>query len=180
MVKEMDSIEKGFAKLETFFLRLSQVALVIMMVLTTLDALSRHLFSKSITGAYEVTEMYLMVMLVFLSMSYVQKVDGHIRLDIIFDRLSKRVQDVLNIIFYLPAIAMMFFIGYQGVNMTVTALQNNLVASGLINFPLWLSYIWIPIGSFLIMIRLILLVIWLVLGRDTHTNDKTSEEVDLE
>lgn len=176
----MDSIEKGFEKLEVLCLRLSQIALVIMMVLTTLDALSRHLFSKSITGAYEVTEMYLMVMLVFLSMSYVQKVDGHIRLDIIFERLSKRVQDVLNIVFYLLAAAMMFFIGYQGFNMTVTALQNNLIASGLINFPLWLSYIWIPIGSFLIMIRLFLLVVLLALGKDVHANVKKPEEVDFE
>lgn len=175
----MEIIEKGFGKLEVFFLRLSQIALVIMMILTTFDALSRHLFNKSITGAYEVTEMYLMVILVFLSMSYVQKVDGHIRLDIIFERLSKRVQDVLNIIFYLLAAAMMFFIGYQGFNMTISALQNNLIASGLINFPLWLSYIWIPIGSFLITIRLILLVILLALGKDTHSNDKKTEEVDL-
>ncbi|TQR12279.1 TRAP transporter small permease [Psychrobacillus soli] len=176
----MDIIEKGFGKLEVLFLRLSQIALVIMMTLTTFDALSRHFFSKSITGAYEVTEMYLMVMLVFLSMSYVQKVDGHIRLDIIFERLSKRVQDILNIIFYLLAAAMMFFIGYQGFNMTLTAMQNNLIASGLINFPLWLSYIWIPIGSFLIMIRLILLVVLLGLGKDIQASDSRPEEVDFE
>lgn len=176
----MESIEKGFGKLEVFFLRLSQISLVIMMILTTLDALSRHLLSKSITGAYEVTEMYLMVMLVFLSMSYVQKVDGHIRLDIIFERLSKRVQNILNIIFYIFAAAMMFFIGFQGFNMTLSAVQNNLIASGLINFPLWLSYIWIPIGSFLIMIRLLLLVVLLALGKDTHENDSKSEEVDFE
>lgn len=176
----MNSIEKWFGKLEVIFLRLSQIALVFMMILTTLDALSRHLLNKSITGAYEVTEMYLMVILVFLSMSYVQKVDGHIRLDIIFERLSKRVQDILNIFFYLLAAAMMFFIGYQGFHMTMNAWQNNLIASGLINFPLWLSYIWIPIGSFLIMIRLILLVILLALGKDVYVHNSESEEVDFE
>jgi TRAP-type C4-dicarboxylate transport system permease small subunit len=176
----MDILEKGFGKVEAFFLRLSQIALLIMMVLTTLDALSRYLFSKSITGAYEVTEMYLMVMLVFLSMSYIQKNDGHIRLDIIFERLPLHVQNILNIFYYLLSAAMMFFIGYQGLIMTVNALENNLIASGLINFQLWLSYIWIPIGSFLIMIRLIISVIMLVVGKGTNTDDHTSEGIDVE
>ncbi|WP_408011224.1 TRAP transporter small permease [Pseudalkalibacillus sp. A8] len=171
----MDILERGFTKLEVFFLRLSQVAVVVMMVLTSLDALSRYIFSKSITGAYEVTEMYLMVMLVFLSMSYVQKVDGHIRLDIIFGRLPRKVQNLLNIFFYLVAAVLMYFISYQGYHLTLNAWQNNLIASGLINFPLWLSYIWVPIGSFLIMVRQILLAIMILLEKEPE--GETTEEV---
>ncbi|WP_179151842.1 TRAP transporter small permease [Oceanobacillus senegalensis] len=160
----MGIINKGFTKLENFFLRFSQLALVIMMILTSLDALSRYIFSQSIIGAYEITEMYLMVILVFLSMSYVQKIDGHIRLDILFERLPSRLQDTLNIVYYLLGALLMGFIGYQGLLMSLNAWQNNLVMSGLINFPLWLSYIWVPIGSFLIMIRQIILSIMLILG----------------
>ncbi|WP_203555414.1 TRAP transporter small permease [Bacillus sp. B15-48] len=171
----MHMIEKGFTRLETFFLRLSQLALVIMMVLTTFDALSRYIFSKSITGAYEVTEMYLMVILVFLSMSYVQRIDGHIRLDILFSRLTERSQNYLNSFYYIISAALMFFIGYKGLMITMDAIQNNLIASGLINFPLWLSYIWIPIGSFLIMIRQILLAIMLLVGIPPQNEDR--EEV---
>jgi TRAP-type transport system small permease protein len=176
MVKEMNIIERGFTKIENFFLRLSQIAVITMMLLTTLDALSRYIFSNAITGAYEITEMYLMVILVFLSMSYVQKVDGHIRLDNLFERLPSRVQDGLNIVYNLLSAALMFFIGYQGFHMTINSLQNNLVASGLINLPLWLSYIWIPIGSFLIMIRQILLTILMAIGKTPHY--QTKEEVE--
>ncbi|MFC4409941.1 TRAP transporter small permease [Chungangia koreensis] len=164
----MEKLEKLFSKLENIFLILSQVALVIMMILTTFDAFSRYLFSNSIVGAYEVTEMYLMVALVFLSMSYVQKVDGHIRLDILFERFPKRVQAIVNSVFYVLAAGMMFFIGLKGLEMTINALQNNLVASGLINLPLWISYIWIPIGAFLIMVRLVIQVILLLIGREAH------------
>ncbi|MCM3569013.1 TRAP transporter small permease [Neobacillus mesonae] len=171
----MNAIERGFTLIENLFLWFSQAAVAVMMLLTTLDALSRYIFSKSITGAYEITEMYLMVILVFLSMSYVQKVDGHIRLDILFERFPKRMQDVLNIVYNLLAAAFMFFIGYQGYNMTINAFQNNLIASGLLNFPLWLSYIWIPVGSFLIMIRQILSSILLAMGKPPHLK---KEEVD--
>lgn len=149
----MDGFTKWFDRLEIIFLRLSQVALVIMMLLTTADAISRYVFKQSIVGAYEMTELYLMVAAVFLSMSFVQKIDGHIRLDILFDRFPTRVQNGLNAVFYIVTAALFFFIGLKGFTMTVEAFQY--LAAGLINLPLWLSYIWIPIGSFLLVIRLL-------------------------
>lgn len=145
-----------------------------MMLLTAFDAISRYVFEAGITGAYEVTERYLMVILVFLSISYVQKVDGHIRLDILFERFPQKLQDSLNIVYYLLAAALMFFIGYGGAMITYNAVVNNLQMSGLVNYPLWLSYIWIPIGSFLVVIRLFLLSISLA------TNLNKKKDVDEE
>lgn len=171
----MDIIEKWFDKLEFLSLRLSQVAVVIMMLLTTADAISRYFLKQSIIGAYETIELYLMVALVFLSMSFVQKIDGHIRLDILFDRFPKRVQDVLNIVYYVFAAVMFFFIGLKGFNMTLEAFQFNYVAAGLINLPLWLSYIWIPIGSFLFVIRLLLLALLLVIGKGKYSETDPSD-----
>lgn len=162
----MDVFVKWFDRLEVVFLRLSQVALVLMMLLTTADAISRYLFKQSIVVAYEMTELYLMVALVFLSMSFVKKIDGHIRLDILFDRFPKKVQYILDAFYCLLAATMFFFIGLKGLNMTVEALQYRYVAAGLINFPLWLSYVWIPIGSYLLMIRLLFSVIRVFLDKD--------------
>lgn len=155
----MNSIQSYFIKTEDFFLRISQLALLIMMVLTSFDALSRYFLKNSITGAYEVTEYYLMIMLVFLSISYVQRVEGHIRLDIFYSKFPKLCKKFINITIYLLAIFYFFYIGYEGLEMTLNALKNKLVMSGLINFPLWLSYIWVPIGSFIIVIRFILNII---------------------
>lgn len=173
----MARIEKWFQKIETLSLWLSYTALTVMMILTSFDAISRYVFKQSITGAYEVTEMYLMVILVFLSLSYVQKVDGHIRLDILFERLPQRFRDYFNIFFYALGSVFFFFIGYQGLLMTMNAWKNNLIASGLIDLPLWLSYIWIPIGSFLITVRLLLLIIKLAMGE--QEDSKMEDEVDI-
>lgn len=152
-------ISRSFEKVEIVFLKLSQLSILAMMVLTAADAASRYIFDKPIMGAYEITERYLMIILVFLSMSYVQKVDGHIRLDILFEKFSQKLQDVLNIFFFLLAALLMAFIGYEGAMSTYNAIANNLQLSGLINFPLWLSYIWIPLGSFLITIRLLISIV---------------------
>ncbi|SEI90882.1 TRAP-type C4-dicarboxylate transport system, small permease component [Bhargavaea ginsengi] len=173
----MEKLEKGFSILEFVCLRISQVALLGMMLLTSLDAFSRYIFNQSITGAYEITEMYLMVITVFLSMSYVLKEDGHIRLDILFDRFSSKVQGMLNIIFYILGAALMIVIGYLGLQSTMEALDKNLVASGLIDFPLWLSYIWVPVGAFLIAIRFLILCVFILTGRP-H-GKPADEEVDI-
>jgi TRAP-type transport system small permease protein len=155
----LETVQKYFEKFEVIFLRLSQAAVLIMMILTSFDALSRYFFRNPITGAYEIIERYLMLMLVFLSISYVQRHDGHIRLDILFERYPKHVQDILNSIYYFLTAFLMFFIGYEGMIITANAFSNNLLTTGLINFPLWLSYIWIPIGAFLFMIRLIIMAL---------------------
>lgn len=165
----MEIFLKWFNRLEILSLRLSQVALVLMMLLTTGDAVSRYIFNQSIVGAYEITEMYLMVALVFLSMSFVKKDDGHIRLDIVFEKLPTKAQYFLDAFYSLLAAAMFFFIGLKGLNMTVEAIQYNYVAAGLINLPLWLSYIWIPIGAFLFVIRLLFSSIRLILFKSKQT-----------
>lgn len=172
----MNIARKYFDKLEIVLLRFSQLALFVMMILTSCDALSRYFFRHSITGSYEITERYLMIILVFLSMSYVLKVDGHIRLDILFDRFSNKVKNGLNILFYLLTAVFAFFMGYEGLLMTINALKFNLILSGLVDFPLWLSYIWIPIGSFLLMLRLLLNSILLVIP---NKNSHEVEEVEI-
>lgn len=168
-------VQRYFEKLEVFLLRFSQLALLAMMLLTSLDAISRYFFSYSITGAYEITERYLMVILVFFSMSYVLKVDGHIRLDILFERFSPKIQSGLNVGFNLLIAIFVFFMGYESLFMTINAFKNNLIMSGLIDFPLWLSYVWIPIGSFVLLIRLVLSIILTLVFKE-----KQGERVEVE
>ncbi len=146
-----------------------------MMLLTTSDAISRYVLHSSITGAYEVTEYYLMIILVFVSISYVQKIDGHIRIDVFFSNFSKKIQAYLNILFFLVSGIYFFFIGYKGWISTIEAFSNGLIMPGLIDFPVWISYVWIPIGSFLIIIRFLLSIINLLF----YNSNNDSEEVEV-
>src|SRR5699024_274260 len=84
-----------FDKVESSFVFLSKVVLILMMLVTSIDSLWRYLLSKPLVGAYEFTEMYLMIIVVFLSISFVMKNGGHIYLDIVIYRLSKKAQNYL-------------------------------------------------------------------------------------
>jgi TRAP-type C4-dicarboxylate transport system permease small subunit len=177
MRKSMDY----FDKLEKLFYSVSQLAVFIMMLTTSGDAIFRHVFDSPIVGAYEFTQNYLMVIVVFLSLSYVMKVKGHIKVDMLVEHLPDGLVKVLNIIFYLAAAVLMLIIGYQGALNTEEALVNHYTSAGLIAWPTWLSVIWVPIGSFLFVIRLILETIKIVMGIDTDeeaANDATETIMD--
>lgn len=162
----MKAAMHGFEKLERMILILAQAAIFIMMFIITADAVSRYVFHQSIIGVYEFTERYLMISAIFLSMSYVMKVDGHIKLDLLIDRLPKKVSKFFNLIFLLLGAAFVFCIGYQGTVMTYDAWMNNVVGTGLIPWPVWLSYIWVPIGAYLFTLRLLLQFTGGILGHD--------------
>ena len=63
------------------------LATVVMMCLTSADALSRYLLNRPILGAYEITEKYLMVASIFLGLSYAYRGGMFIRVTFLVDRL---------------------------------------------------------------------------------------------
>ena len=69
-------MEKGLQWIEKGLLSLGMVTLFAMMCLTTVDAVLRYLFNSPITGAYEITEKYLMLTTIFLGMSYTYRGSG--------------------------------------------------------------------------------------------------------
>src|SRR6266446_5991742 len=69
-VTVLRAIGKVLWRCELALVYTSVVATIAIMGLTSADALSRYLFNRPITGAYEITEKYLMVAAIFLGLSY--------------------------------------------------------------------------------------------------------------
>src|SRR5512135_1200463 len=72
------------------------VATAIMVLLTSTDAMGRYLFNRPITGAYEVTEKYLMLANVFLGCAYAYRRGAFIRVTILTNHLRRSVLIVIN------------------------------------------------------------------------------------
>lgn len=147
---------KVFHWAERFMFALSQAAVFVIMLLTTADVIARYFFKHAIVGAYEFTEKYLMVIVVFLGMSYVMKMRGHIRVDVLSDRLPKRVMRGIESVFYLLGAVLMFVIAYQATLSTHEAFVRGFKSTGIIPWPTWLSLIWVPIGAYAFSVRLLL------------------------
>ena len=71
------------------------VILLAMMMMTVFDVILRYFFSKPIIGSMEIS-VTLMVCVVFLGVGWCALNDGHISVDIITGKLSKRGRALLN------------------------------------------------------------------------------------
>ena len=69
--------------------------LLAMMMMTVVDVIMRYFFHRPIIGSVEIS-IVLMVCVVFLCMAWCTLNDGHIRVDIITGKLSKKGRLILN------------------------------------------------------------------------------------
>ena len=69
--------------------------LALMMLLTATDVCLRYIFNSPITGAYELTE-FLMAIVVAFGLAYTAIKKEHISIDLVISRLPQRTQTVIN------------------------------------------------------------------------------------
>jgi len=147
-------IEKWLERLELALLYVGALATFLMMCLTSADAFSRYLLKLPITGAYEITEKYLMVAAIFLGLSYAYRGGGLIRVTFLVDRLpgpyKLAAEYLAHIVSLLFCLLFIFATGRQAFR----ALSENTELSAL---PILVgpAYSLVPIGFFFICALLI-------------------------
>jgi TRAP-type transport system small permease protein len=104
-----------------FMGRLGSAALVIMMLLTTVDVIGRQ-FNHPVLGALELTE-YLVLIVILSMLSYTQKEKGHVNVDMLIRHFSPRAQAVVDIITNLLCLALMILITYKGFEYALDSME---------------------------------------------------------
>jgi TRAP-type transport system small permease protein len=90
----------------------SSVLLMGMMVLTFADVVGRYLLNRPIRGAFEVTELALLV-LIFAGLPLVSRADEHVTMDFIDRVLPPAGQRMLVRLVHVICAAIMFFLTWQ-------------------------------------------------------------------
>jgi len=88
-------MEKKLHSLSTVLNGVGVGVLFLLMLLTSADVLLRYLFNSPITGTFELTELT-MIVTIFFALSYTASRGGHIRVELIVDRLNRRSQAVID------------------------------------------------------------------------------------
>jgi TRAP-type C4-dicarboxylate transport system permease small subunit len=91
----MAHIEKWLNSFCKLFNSIAEGALFSMIFIPSFDVFLRVLFGKSILGAEELVSL-VQVIVVFLALAYTAAKKGHIGVDLLYDRLPKRVQPIMN------------------------------------------------------------------------------------
>jgi TRAP-type C4-dicarboxylate transport system permease small subunit len=86
--------------------------LACLMLVTFVDVVARYLFNRPIRGAFEVTELLLLV-LIFAGLPLVSHADEHVTMDFIDRWLGPGGRARLNRIINLVVAALMFFMAWQ-------------------------------------------------------------------
>lgn len=150
-----ETIEKWLDYCETVLLYVAVFATLVMMCLTTADAAGRYLFNSPVAGAYEITEKYLMVAMVFLGVCYAYRGGAYIRVTFLVDHLPKATKIAFE---YL---AQIFSIAYGALLVVATMQQFLRVAAdrmtlSAVDLPIAPAYVLVPVGLFFMTVLMLL------------------------
>ena len=137
--------------------RLNEVSgyvLFFMMLLITTDVAGRYLFSSPIPGTLEFTE-FLIVFVVFFSMAYVQLTKRHICVELLTQRLPRRVADGLAVVVLLIAALFFALMCWQAWFSGLSALEYREASDGLVQIPVYPPKLAIPFGAALIALQMV-------------------------
>jgi TRAP-type C4-dicarboxylate transport system permease small subunit len=90
----------------------ASILLLLMMVLTFADVVARYLINRPIRGAFEITELTLLV-LIFAGLPLVSHADEHVTMDFIDRLLPRRLAGWWNRVMQGACAALMFFLTWQ-------------------------------------------------------------------
>jgi TRAP-type C4-dicarboxylate transport system permease small subunit len=119
--------------------------LVILMLVTGIDVIGRYLLRRPLTGAYELTELALAA-IVLLGWGYTQLVKSHVDIDLLYNRLPRSVQKILDIFAPLLGLVLFIFVSWQAINFTRVSIGWHEITD-MIHLPVWIFKSMIFIGS---------------------------------
>lgn len=141
--------------LEKVCVVITQVTLFAMMASISIDGLGRYLFNHPLEGGLQLTELYFMVVLAFLGMPSTYASGGHIRLDALrkpLDRIPYALSERFNSLVGGGVFGVM---AWQSGLIAIEKIQHLETSYGAVQFPIYLSYVWVPIGCGLLALRMI-------------------------
>jgi TRAP-type transport system small permease protein len=141
---------------ERMMLTISTVTTFILMLLTTADAGGRYLFNWPITGAYEISTNYLMILLVFMAMSYSYREGAHIRVTFLADRLPVKVKLIVNYIVQMVSLIICVLFVIATVQQARLAMEAHTTLSSMPFIPLGPAYFIVPVGLFFMSLAMLL------------------------
>ncbi|MBU1567618.1 MAG: TRAP transporter small permease [Proteobacteria bacterium] len=130
--------------LQTLVATISGIGLLALMVVMAGDVFGRYLFNHPIPGAYELVE-YLMAIIVPFSIAYSAAQKCHVGVDILVERLPKKIRAIVDIITQFLTIILVSIVIWQGWVGFFEA-QSSSIRSAVLEIPNYPFLLAVPIG----------------------------------
>ncbi len=130
------------------------VVVGIMALLVVSNVVGRFLFDKPLLGIVELVEM-MMVIIGFFAIAYTAISRGHVHVDLVITRLSRRTQAILGSIAFFLSAGIIAIITYQGSVNTIYYAQHLKEASTVLSVPFAPFRFVMALGCLLLCLRLL-------------------------
>ena len=152
----------------------------LLVILMTLDViivfaqvLTRYVFHSPLAWSEEIAR-YMFIWLVWIGAAYAVKENKHIKIDIIYNKLTgatKRVSDLVTVVLFL---GLMSFMLYTSAKVTWTVYTSKSIATGS-HMPMWIAWFSIPLSMALMIFRFIQRIVLYGLNDEKLKNSEEKE-----
>lgn len=151
----MQMIGRVLARCELVLLWLSLLAAFAMMLLTAADAMGRYLFNAPIIGAYEVTEKYLMVALIFFGLAHAFRGGVFIRVTFFINLLPRSLRLAADYLAHAVTVLYCAIILHATGEAALRALQDH-TELATVPIPAGPAYVIVPVGFLALTIAILI------------------------
>lgn len=154
MVDLIIALNKKIRKFEEFLI---SYGIIIMSIVLVANVFSRVVLNSSIQAAEEIGQI-LIVMVTFIGISYAARMGKHITMSALIDSIPRRFKK--SYIYFTSSIStvLLWWLGYLG-----TLYVSRIMGSGRITpslqFPMWILYIFVPLGFFLASLQYLVTIV---------------------
>lgn len=149
-------IEYVLGKIEDGFVLVGLIGLFVMMILVAMNAVMRYLFSSPVPGTVEITELYLMPMAIVFVAASLQRREGNVNVDLLKRKFPDRAQTLVDILARSVTLLIFLQITISAGGRAWEAYERGFRTIGVIEFPVYFSWLIVTIGFFTFCIRLVL------------------------
>ncbi len=162
-MRVLSLIDRAIARFEAFVL----AAGVILMAVNSIgNVVGRFVFAQSIYFSEELNQ-FLIVLVTFVGLGYAARKGRHIRMSAVYDQLSDRNRKALMILIAGVTAAVMFVLAYYSF-LYVSRVANLGKVTPALRLPLYLTYVWVPVGFVITGIQYVLTVTKNLGSRDVY------------
>ena len=142
-MKIINQIDRFIAKLEEIIMA---VGVILMAVNTIANVISRFVFNHSLIFSEELNSIFILLV-TFAGIGFAARHGRHIRMSAIYDTLPVNIRKVFMIVITLVTALIMLGLAYYSVVYIENLYQKGRIYPAL-GFPVYISYLWVPVGFF--------------------------------
>ncbi len=169
----LGTLDNAISRVEAVMLA---AGVLLMAANTIANVVGRFVLQSSIFFSEELNRI-LIILITFAGISYAARHGRHIRMSAIYDALPAKVRKLLMIVISLVTAVFMFGLAWYALQYILTQAGRGRVLPSL-QIPVWLIYVWVPVGFFMTGAQYLLTAIKNMIQRDIYLSTNVLEGYD--